>query len=65
MTPAICKGCGAEIYWIETMLGKKMPVDTPELTIMARDMLVSDNFRLVKGYESHFATCPKAKMFRK
>lgn len=46
---AACRGCGARVEWWETPSGKKMPLDVDE-----------DG-----NCESHFATCPKAKEFRK
>ena len=55
----ICKGCGAEIKWIEMESGKNMPVDIQLETI------VTDNGKIVKGYKSHFATCPSAKKYRR
>jgi hypothetical protein len=26
-SPSICKGCGAQIYWVRTPKNKNMPVD--------------------------------------
>jgi hypothetical protein len=61
----LCKGCGAEIVWSVTQLGKRIPLDArPE----RRFLLLSDpgeGVRLVDTYQSHFATCPKAPEFRK
>lgn len=44
-----CRGCGARIEWWDTPNKKKMPFDVNE-----------DG-----NCESHFATCPDAKRFRK
>lgn len=54
-----CAGCGAEIKWIKTKTGSRMPVNAELKTI------VTENGEIVRGYESHFATCPKADSFRK
>jgi hypothetical protein len=40
-----CSGCNADILWIVTRAGKRMPVNGDGT--------------------SHFATCPKAALFRK
>lgn len=58
-----CKGCGAPIMWIATRDGKKMPLDVAKKVVY---VIESDGVpRLVRGHESHFATCPKANTFRK
>ena len=53
-----CKGCKAEIGFIKTKQGKKMPVDPKKVTVVTKGGSV------VTGYISHFATCPEAKQFR-
>lgn len=73
MTVSRCDGCGAEIYWITTTAGKPMPVDTQKRTILAPESwtqglkgVTSDSkWITVSGYQSHFASCPKANQFRK
>lgn len=73
LTTATCSGCGAEIYWIKTTEGKAMPVDTPKRRIMipsswnqGPDGKITDaTWISVSGYQSHFASCPKAGEFRK
>ena len=71
-----CKGCGADIEWIPTAAGKSMPVD-PLLIKVTDDThgklnLVMSNGNTVsrasigtQGYVSHWATCSKAKDFKK
>ena len=72
-----CKGCGAEIEWIHTIGGAVMPVD-PLLQIVGmtnkseRLVLVTPAGRTVKnppydtqGYAPHWATCSRAKDFKK
>lgn len=49
--PGRCRSCGAVVLWVETQGGKRMPVDYPP-----------DESSLV---ESHFATCPQAKEWRR
>lgn len=74
-----CKSCGAEIKWILTQSGKKMPVDAKPVPYRAdpggslslvtmtgrveRGVLDLDSDR--QGYVSHFATCPAADSFRR
>jgi len=58
-----CKGCGAEIKWI--LMGKsgaKMPVDAKPLQMIQVKEEIGE---MIPVYTAHFATCPKAKEFRK
>lgn len=45
----VCKGCKQEVVWVKTKNGKAMPINQCE-----------DG-----EWESHFASCPNAKKFRK
>ena len=54
-----CHGCQAVIYWIRTPRGKNMPVDT---NVEGGEAPTSE--RDGRGV-SHFATCPKAKDYRR
>ena len=60
-----CRSCGAEILWVETQNGKRMPLDfTPE----RRFVIDPSNGMLAKlrnTYVSHFATCPNADQHRR
>lgn len=62
-----CKGCGAEIVFLTTELGAKMPCDAKPLKVLvpvqphAYPMI----YQVENGYVSHFSTCPKADEFRK
>lgn len=56
---AKCKGCGAEIIWLETKNGKAMPCDEKKQTI------ITENGETVTGYTPHWATCPRYKIFKK
>jgi len=63
---AKCKGCGAEINWIK-LNGKIIPIDIkPKLVYVGCNAGYTNIiWELKQGYESHFATCPKADEFRK
>ncbi len=76
MSPTItkCRSCHAQVYWVETELGKKMPVDAksvPDGNIIFVDKKahvlkageVPDEG--VKRWVSHFVTCIHAKQHRK
>lgn len=55
---AKCKGCGAEILWITTILGKQMPCNAEKTTIFLENGTTSI------GYIPHWATCPEYKKFK-
>jgi hypothetical protein len=57
MGMATCRGCGAEIVWLE-LNGKNHPCDLPSLRVIYQG-------HLVEAHTSHFATCPKAGEFRR
>jgi hypothetical protein len=57
-----CRSCGAKIAFIRTPRGKSHPVDATPRKVWIQ---VGDEWRLVSGYESHFATCPRADEHRK
>ena len=54
-----CKTCGAEIVWVTTTAGKRMPLDITYKTVVTNDG------KVVLGRESHFSTCPDADIHRK
>jgi len=57
-----CKGCCADIYWIEMNSGKYMPVDKgPEKRVVIKD---GKGF-LLDTYMPHWSTCPAAEKFKK
>lgn len=56
-----CAGCGAEIIWITTPAGRPMPLEAKGETMY----LPGPPARAVTAHRSHFATCPKAKDFRR
>jgi hypothetical protein len=47
-TKSECKSCKQKIYWAETKNGKQMPINVCGLI----------------EWESHFANCPQANIFR-
>jgi hypothetical protein len=53
-----CQSCGASIDFIVSEKGRRVPVDAKPLTVFTPDG------RAVKGYQSHFATCPQAAEWR-
>jgi len=52
-------GCGVYIEWVKTKAGKSMPVDPAGVTIVTKEG------ETVRGYIPHWATCPKAKLFKR
>src|SRR5690554_2667282 len=58
-TPEPCRWCGKFVYWITTVRGKRMPVDT-----RVDGGLVPLPDRDGRGV-SHFATCPFAPKHRR
>ena len=78
---ARCKGCGAEIIWIETPKGKRMPCDPGKVPYWekkgAPDKVVTPSGEVVRcylggdlnkadyGYIPHWRTCPDAGRFRR
>jgi len=68
-----CRGCGAEIQWIIAPSGKKVPVEVTKsmiwVKIKERETVHCPHpvyhWKLISGYESHFAKCPNAADFKK
>lgn len=54
-----CSSCQAEIVWIKTLKGRAAPCDAKPVSILTLDGAV------VRGYVSHFATCPNGAAHRK
>jgi len=63
MKTSKCKGCGADIIWVETAYSKKHPLDAKERQIWVHDG--GNSWSIMRGHESHFATCPEASKFRR
>ena len=64
---ATCKGCGASIIWIKTEMGKDMPVNlkSEKRYVFIKDHIHTDHWKLADSFMPHWATCPKAKDFKK
>ena len=62
-----CKACNAEIVWLKTKNGKNIPVNVPKFEDgEIRHEAVTTAVEFNSEYMiAHFATCPKAKDFRK
>lgn len=56
---ARCRGCGAEIDWVETTKGKRMPVDVKPIVTV-----VTDTGQVVRGRTPHWQNCPASDEFR-
>jgi len=55
-----CKACGAALVFIRMVpSGKLNPCNAEPIT------LINEHGEVVKGYQSHFITCPEAARFRK
>lgn len=58
----ICKSCGAQIRFVEMPTGAKMPIEISPKNIVAK---TGGQWRVITGYDSHFANCPGADKHRK
>lgn len=57
-----CSACKAKIKWVETVNGKKMPLDAkPFQAVQVREGIGE----VIEVYTPHWATCPGADQFRK
>lgn len=78
MTVGTCRSCAAEIVWVLTRKGHRMPID-PEpgpdgnleidddgiANVLGDDDIVRARFEGKALYLSHFATCPMASTHRR
>ena len=53
-----CKSCGADMVWLITKNGKRIPVDAD--TVVAGEEIFDPD-----SMTTHFETCPDAKKWRK
>lgn len=74
-----CKKCGASLIWVKTESGRAMPCNVTPIRYRERergDLLlvgetgrvikaIKDDTSMLKGYVSHFSTCPESVFFRK
>jgi hypothetical protein len=66
--PSKCRSCGAAIVWATTSTGKQAPFDakpiaTTDLKPIGDGTYLASN--TMRGYVSHFATCPNAAQHRR
>lgn len=63
---ARCYGCGAEILWVTSPLGKPLPLDAGSVVYELTDR-IHEGRPVVRirrhAWVSHFRTCPKASQF--
>ena len=67
-----CRSCGAQIDWVVTARGKRIPLDR-ETSEDGNIVLAEGTARVVQPgeypgeprFKTHFATCPDAKRWRK
>lgn len=69
---ALCNSCGADIFWVRTKNGARMPLDAMpaldgnlELRGNVAVFVTPDANAVESRYKSHFATCPNASQHRK
>jgi hypothetical protein len=65
---AKCSTCGAEIVWVVTMTGSRMPVNaktTKVFRMTGRTIAGSPEVEIVTAYTTHFVTCPQADQHRR
>lgn len=62
-----CKGCGELIFFVKTENGKSMPLDVKgqSFYIETESLTGWRGWQIMKGYVPHWATCKKAKDFKK
>ena len=57
-----CKSCKAQILWVDTKSGKKMPLDVKPFSAVQVKEGIGE---VIQVYMVHWATCPGADQFRK
>jgi hypothetical protein len=65
VTRGTCRSCGADIEWVETVSGSRMPFNPPVRFVTQFDL--DDDVAEVDraASVSHFATCPDADRWRR
>lgn len=58
-----CDGCGAEIRFVAMASGKQHPVDAKARVVV--QVTGDERGQVVRQYDSHFASCTQADMFRR
>lgn len=57
-----CRGCGQEIRWVKTANGKNMPLDAKPIQMVQVKEGIGE---VIPVYMPHWATCKRAKDFKK
>lgn len=71
MTPDRCRSCRARIHWARTAAGKAMPIEERSggNLVVETDLLGDAVVQVVEAgsgtHDSHFATCPDARKWRR
>ena len=60
-----CRGCDADIVWMKTMRGKKIPVNVMPTEPEFRGPNAGETGFKYGEHQAHFATCPVAGEFRR
>lgn len=63
---AQCRGCNADIVWMDTLLGRHMPMNAS--AVPRRSEPHPSTGRVIVFYaaaDSHWATCPAREQFRR
>ena len=67
MTTQLCRSCKAPIIWAESVKGKKMPIDAERVDDGNFEIVGGQAFTVANSgphYQSHFASCPEANIWR-
>lgn len=61
-----CRGpkCGKPVEWVRTERGKAMPITHPLEVVRVHEKFDGTLVTVVKGEQSHWATCPDAEQFK-
>lgn len=63
---ATCRSCGAEILWVRTSKGRKMPLDAePSKRVLVAEIEGMRVGQIRDTFTPHWATCPNADEHRK
>lgn len=60
-----CRACGAEIVFVRTKAGKRMPVNVVPTDKKHRAPNAGELEFVYGEHQSHFMTCPQADAFRR
>jgi hypothetical protein len=68
VSTATCRSCGADIIWVVSTNGKRMPLDAlaqMRFVLSSAGDGTPPEAQLRETYVSHFSTCPNADKHRK